>query len=147
LTHLSSTPKIRRKCAAEDQKGSKRDPFKPETGRSILMAGADTMEFTEGNFEQEVLQASEPVLVDFWAEWCMPCKALAPTMDELASEYVGKVKVGKVNTDENQSIAAQYGISAIPTVILFHNGEIQEKFVGLRSKKDFKASLDPLIGG
>ncbi len=111
------------------------------------MAGADTMEFTEGNFEQEVLQASEPVLVDFWAEWCMPCKALAPTMDELASEYVGKVKVGKVNTDENQSIAAQYGISAIPTVILFHNGEIQEKFVGLRSKKDFKASLDPLIGG
>jgi thioredoxin 1 len=111
------------------------------------MAGADTKEFTEGNFEQEVLQASEPVLVDFWAEWCMPCKALAPTMDELASEYGGKVKVGKVNTDENQSIAAQYGISAIPTVILFKDGEIQEKFVGLRSKKDFKASIDPLIGG
>ena len=111
------------------------------------MAGADTKEFTEGNFEQEVIQASEPVLVDFWAEWCMPCKALAPTMDELASEYAGKAKVGKVNTDESQSIAAQYGISAIPTVILFHNGEIKEKFVGLRNKKDFKASIDPLIDG
>lgn len=111
------------------------------------MAGDHTREFTEDNFEQEVLQASEPVLVDFWAEWCMPCKALAPTIDDLASHYAGKVKVGKVDTDANQSLSAKFGISAIPTVILFQNGEIKEKFVGLRSKKDFQTSLDAAVGG
>ena len=109
------------------------------------MAGANTKEFTQDNFENEVLKAGQPVLVDFWAEWCMPCKALGPTIDELANEYVGKVKVGKVDTDANQSLSAQYGISAIPTVILFQNGEIKERFIGLRTKKDFKASLDPLV--
>jgi len=111
------------------------------------MAGANTMEFTEANFDNDVLQAPEPVLVDFWAEWCMPCKALAPTIDELATEYAGRAKIGKIDTDANQSIAAQFGISAIPTVILFHNGEIKEKFVGLRSKQDFKASIDALLNG
>jgi thioredoxin 1 len=111
------------------------------------MAGANTKEFTEANFEEEVLKASEPVLVDFWAEWCMPCKALAPTIDELAGDYSGKVKVGKVDTDANQSLSAQFGISAIPTVILFQNGEIKERFVGLRSKQDFMASLDSALGG
>jgi len=109
------------------------------------MAGANTREFTESNFETEVLSASEPVLVDFWAEWCMPCKALGPTIDELASEYVGKVKIGKVNTDQNQSLSARFGISAIPTVILFHNGQVKQKFVGLRGKKDFKMSIDQLL--
>jgi len=111
------------------------------------MAGPDTKEFSEAGFDQDVLQAPEPVLVDFWAEWCMPCKALAPTIDELATEYAGKVKVGKVDTDANQSLSAKYGISAIPTVILFQGGEIKERFVGLRGKKDFKASLDALVGG
>ena len=111
------------------------------------MAGPDTKEFSEASFEQEVLRATEPVLVDFWAEWCMPCKALAPTIDELATEYAGKVKVGRVDTDANQSLSAEYGISAIPTVILFQNGEIKERFVGLRSKKDFQASLDTLVSG
>jgi thioredoxin 1 len=110
------------------------------------MAGANTKQFTEDNFEQEVLRSSEPVLVDFWAEWCMPCKALGPTIDELATEYAGKVKVGKVNTDENQSLSARFGISAIPTVILFQNGDIKERFVGLRSKRDFKSSLDQVVG-
>lgn len=110
------------------------------------MAGANTKEFTESNFEQEVLGSNQPVLVDFWADWCMPCKALGPTIDELANEYVGKVKVGKVNTDANQSLSAQYGISAIPTVLLFQNGEIKERFIGLRSKRDFKATLDQLVG-
>ena len=110
------------------------------------MAGQYTREFTEDNFDQEVLQAAEPVLVDFWADWCMPCRALAPTIEELAGEYAGKVKVGKVNTDSNLNISAQYGISAIPTVILFHQGQVKEKFVGLRSKKDFQASLDALLG-
>jgi thioredoxin 1 len=111
------------------------------------MAGPDTREFTEDNFEDEVLNAQEPVLVDFWADWCMPCKALAPTIDELATDYSGRVKVGKLDTDANQSIAARFGISAIPTVILFQGGEIKEKFVGLRSKKDFQASLDAVAGG
>ena len=110
------------------------------------MAGDNTREFTESNFESEVLKSGQPVLVDFWAEWCMPCKALGPTIDELATEYAGKVKVGKVNTDANQSLSAQYGISAIPTVLLFQNGEIRERFIGLRSKRDFKASLDGLVG-
>lgn len=110
------------------------------------MAGPNTKQFTEDNFEQEVLQASEPVLVDFWAEWCMPCKALGPTIDELATEYAGKVKVGKVETDANQGLSAQFQISAIPTVILFKDGEIREKFVGLRSKRDFAASLDAALG-
>lgn len=109
------------------------------------MAGPHTKEFTDANFESEVLNASEPVLVDFWAEWCMPCKALAPTIDELATEYAGKAKIGKLDTDKNQSLAAKFGISAIPTVILFKDGEIQEKFVGLRSKKDFMASIDALL--
>jgi thioredoxin 1 len=106
------------------------------------MAGPNTKTFTETNFQQEVLQASEPVLVDFWAEWCMPCKALGPTIDELATEYAGKVKVGKVDTDANSSLAAQFGISAIPTVMLFQAGQVKERFVGLRSKKDLQASLD-----
>jgi thioredoxin 1 len=109
------------------------------------MAGANTREFTEQNFEDEVLRASEPVLVDFWAEWCMPCKMLGPTIDELADDYNGQIKVGKVDTDANQSLSARFGISAIPTVILFQNGEIRERFVGVRSKKDFKASLDQAI--
>ncbi len=109
------------------------------------MAGTHTQEFTEANFETEVLNAAEPVLVDFWAEWCMPCKALGPTIDDLATQYAGKAKVGKVNTDANQSLSAKFGISAIPTVILFKDGEIKEKFVGLRSKQDFAASIDALL--
>ncbi|HPD28668.1 MAG TPA: thioredoxin [Phycisphaerae bacterium] len=106
------------------------------------MAGANTKTFTEDNFQQEVLEATEPVLVDFWADWCMPCKALGPTIDELANENVGKAKVGKVDTDANPSLATRYAISAIPTVILFKNGEVKERFVGLRSKRDLQASLD-----
>ena len=111
------------------------------------MAGPDTKQFNEANFEDEVISVSEPVLVDFWAEWCMPCKALGPTIDELATEYTGKVKVGKVNTDENQTLSAQFGISAIPTVILFQNGQITEKFIGMRSKKDFAAALYAALAG
>jgi thioredoxin 1 len=110
------------------------------------MAGPNTREFTESNFEEEVLQASEPVLVDFWAEWCMPCKALGPTNDELANDYAGRVKVGKIDTDSNQSLSAQYQISTIPTVILFKDGQVQEKFVGLRSKRDLAASLVAALG-
>lgn len=109
------------------------------------MAGPNTLEFNDANFDAEVLNADMPVLVDFWAEWCMPCKALGPTIDELANSYVGRAKVGKVNTDESPSLSAKYRISAIPTVILFQNGEIREQFVGLRGKKDFAAAIDAAL--
>lgn len=110
------------------------------------MAGPNTKEFSESNFDQEVLQSSEPVLVDFWAEWCMPCKALGPTIDELATEYAGRAKIGKVDTDANQSLSARFQISAIPTIMLFKDGQVVEKFVGLRSKRDLAASLDAALG-
>src|ERR1044071_8668174 len=106
------------------------------------MASEHVKEFTDQNFETEVLKSSEPVLVDFWAEWCGPCRMLAPTIEKLADSYQGKVKVGKLDTDSNRDTAMKYGINAIPTVILFKNGQIAQKFVGLRQEKDFKEALD-----
>ena len=106
------------------------------------MANENVQEFTESNFEQEVLQSDTPVLVDFWAEWCMPCRMLAPTIDKLATDYTGKVKVGKVDTDANREIAMKYRIESIPTVILFKNGQPAQKFVGLRHERDFRQALD-----
>lgn len=106
------------------------------------MGSENIKEFTDQNFEQEVLQAPEPVLVDFWAEWCMPCRMLAPTIEKLASDYQGKVKVGKLDTDSNRDVAMRYNISAIPTVILFKGGQIVQRFVGMKQERDFKAALD-----
>lgn len=106
------------------------------------MANENVHEFTETNFEQEVLQSDVPVLVDFWAEWCMPCRMLAPTIDKLATDYAGKVKVGKVDTDAAREIAIKYRIESIPTVILFKDGQPAQKFVGLRHERDFRAALD-----
>ena len=106
------------------------------------MSANNIVILTAGNFEQEVLQSPTPVLVDFWAEWCGPCKMIAPILDELASEYDGKVKVGKVNIDDHQAIATQYGIRAIPTLLIFKDGEVAEQVVGLRSKRDLKANID-----
>ena len=106
------------------------------------MAGTNTLEFTDANFDTEVLGADQPVLVDFWAEWCGPCKALGPVIDELATDYDGKVRVGKVDTDANREVSVRFSVSAIPTVILFNDGEIVEKFIGLRSKKDFQTAID-----
>jgi len=100
---------------------------------------------TQDNFEKEVLQSATPVLVDFWAEWCGPCKMIAPLLDELADEYDGKVKIGKVNIDEQQALAAQYGIRAIPTLLLINKGQVAEQMVGAKSKRDLKASLDRAI--
>ena len=109
------------------------------------MASEHTLELTDGNFEQEVMQAGVPALVDFWAEWCMPCKMLAPTIDELAAEYQGTLKVGKVDTDSNREISMKFGISAIPTLILFKDGEVIKKFVGLQQKAELKAAIDEAI--
>ncbi len=106
------------------------------------MAGPNTLEFTDKNFDEDVLASDKPVLVDFWAEWCAPCKALGPVIDELAAEYDGKVKVGKLDTDANREVSVRFSVSAIPTVILFDKGEIVEKFIGLKSKKDFQAALE-----
>jgi thioredoxin 1 len=106
------------------------------------MASPLIVALTQENFAQQVLQSPGPVLVDFWAEWCGPCKMIAPLLDELADEYDGKVKIGKVNIDEQQTLAAEYGIRAIPTLLLFSKGQVADQIVGARSKRDFKASLD-----
>ncbi|MGN6555104.1 MAG: thioredoxin [Verrucomicrobiota bacterium] len=109
------------------------------------MAASNILVLTQENFAQEVLQSPVPVLVDFWAEWCGPCKMIAPILDELADEYEGKVKIGKVNIDEQQGIAAEYGIRAIPTLLLFDKGQVADQIVGLRSKRDLKASFDRVV--
>ena len=106
------------------------------------MAAANVLTLTEQNFSTDVLASKTPILVDFWAEWCGPCKMLAPVLDELATEYNGKVAIGKVNIDDHQVLAAKYGITAIPTLLLFKNGEVAEQIVGLRSKRDLKASFE-----
>ncbi len=109
------------------------------------MADIHTRELNHSNFEDEVLSASLPVLVDFWGEGCPPCNALAPTIDELAVEYEGRVRVGKVNVSNDPSFAARYGISAVPTVILFHEGQVRQQLVGLRPKRALAACLDELL--
>ena len=106
------------------------------------MASENIVIATESNFKEQVLSSAQPVLVDFWAEWCGPCKMIAPVLDELATEYGGKVKIAKVNIDENQNLAAQYRVTAIPTLLLFKGGQVTEQMVGAKSKRDLKASLD-----
>jgi len=118
-----------------------------ENRETNTMAGPDTLDFTDASFESDVLNSDQPVLVDFWAEWCMPCKALGPTIDELATQYVGKVKIGKMNTENNTETPVKYEVSAIPTIVLFDKGQVAHRFVGLTSKKDLQAALDGLTAG
>lgn len=106
------------------------------------MASQNIVTISDANWEQEVLKSPVPVLVDFWAEWCGPCKMLAPVLDELANEYVGKAKVAKLNIEEYQNLANQFRITSIPTVLLFKNGQPVEQIVGLRSKSQYKTALD-----
>lgn len=100
------------------------------------------LEFTDDNFQSTVLESDQPVLVDFWAPWCGPCKMLTPTIEELANDYEGKAQIGKLNTDENPSIPNSHQISAIPTVMLFKGGQVVERFVGVTPKEKFAQALD-----
>lgn len=106
---------------------------------------ANVAEFNLANFETEVAASSMPVLVDFWAPWCGPCKMLGPTIEQLAGEYAGKAKVGKVNVDDNQDLAARFGIRGIPTVMLFKGGKAIGSFVGLKSKEELAKALDAAL--
>ena len=108
------------------------------------MAG-HAIELTDATFDSTVKESNLPTLVDFWAPWCGPCKMIAPVIEEIAQEYAGKAVICKVNTDEHRDAAIAYNINAIPTLILFHNGQIAKKWVGLTSKKDIVAAIDELL--
>ncbi len=109
------------------------------------MAGDKLLTLTKENFKSAVLDASKPVLVDFWAPWCSPCRMIAPVIEELAVEYLEKVQVGKVNVDENRETAIQYEVKSIPTLILFKGGQVIDRMIGFKSKNDLKAFLNKHI--
>ena len=106
---------------------------------------AKPRDVTDANFEQEVLKADKPVLVDFWAPWCGPCRMVAPIVEELADEYDGKVEFVKVNTDDNPNTAVKYGIRSIPTLLVFKDGEPAGQIIGFRPKSDLKQRLDAVV--
>ena len=103
---------------------------------------SNLIEFTDANFDSEVLKSDIPVLVDFWAPWCGPCRVIAPTIEELSNEYAGKFKVGKVNTDENMQISTQYGIRSIPTLGIFVNGKMVDSIIGALPKKSIADKME-----
>lgn len=102
------------------------------------------LKFTDQNFQQEVLESKTPVLVDFWAEWCAPCRIVGPIVEELSKEYEGKLKVGKLNVDENQ-VASQYGVMSIPSLLVFKEGKVVKTMVGAQSKDSFKREIDSVL--
>ena len=107
---------------------------------------ADVMDVTDQNFEQEILQADKPAIIDFWAEWCAPCRAIAPIVKELAAEYGARVKIVKMYIDANPGTPGRYGVRAIPTVLAFQNGQVVEQLQGARPKADFEAMVTKLLG-
>lgn len=111
-----------------------------------MAENANLKTLTDENFEDEVLNSEEPVLVDFWATWCGPCRQIAPIVEDLADEFEGRAKVGKVDVDENPQVAQQYGVRSIPTLLFFKDGEVQEQLVGASGKKPLKETLEELAG-
>ena len=109
------------------------------------MTNESVQTFTDGNFDDSVLKSAGPVLVDFWAEWCGPCKRLAPTVDAIATDYAGKITVGKLNVDENPNVSFKFQIRGIPTLLLFKGGEVVESVVGLAGKDELKKVIDKHI--
>jgi thioredoxin 1 len=109
------------------------------------MAGDNTLTFTDSGFDQEVLRSEVPVLVDFWAEWCGPCRQMGPTIDVVASEYAGKLKVGKLDVDSNGGTAMRYNIRGIPTLLLFKEGRVVEQRVGAVGKSEVQKMVDPHV--
>lgn len=107
---------------------------------------ANQIEFTDANFDSEVVKSSTPVLVDFWAPWCGPCKMIAPIVEEISKEYDGRLKVGKVNTDDNQRVATDYGVMSIPTLMIFRDGQVVERIIGAQPKGAVTSKIDAAIG-
>ena len=111
------------------------------------MSSQNVLELTDANFQQEVLDATQPVLVDFSAVWCSPCKALGPTIEKIANDYVGKAKVGKMDADSNRDVLIKYRIEALPTVVIFHKGQPVQMLRGLRSESEYRKALDGVQAG
>jgi thioredoxin 1 len=116
----------------------------PDLELPYLMENSATIDLNEANFENEVTKSDKPVIVDFWAEWCGPCKMIAPLLDEIAKEKSGAVKVAKVNVDQNQSLSFKYNIRAIPSLLFFKNGQLRDQVTGMTSKKDLLGRLEAL---